>query len=77
MSKTDSPNIFYIDFQKKYSCDNDFGTDFAVSRMSLFYNSCWFKMKWFQNTFTDDTSMLKEYIMPNHPVHMLKEYKVK
>ena len=79
MSKMDSPNISYIDFQDSYSC-SDFGTDFADSSIgyekSLFYNSCWFKMKWLQNTFTDDISELGDVIMPRHPICMLKEYKI-
>ncbi len=81
MSKMDSPNIGYIDFQETYVGCGDFGTDFADKSIgyekSLFYNSCWFKMIWLQNTFTDDISTLDDYIMPSHPVRMFKEYKIK
>ena len=79
MSKIDSPCIALIDFQDSYVRKDNFGMDFAcspnVSTVPIFYGSCWFRMRWLQNTFTEDIT-INEDIMPMNPCY-IKDYKIR
>lgn len=79
MPKMDSPNVNYIDFVESYmECDN-YGMDFACSsianKKAVFYNSCWFKMKYLTNTFTDDVCGY-DIKVQSTPYYRNRDYKI-